>query len=321
MKRLIIMGIPHHGNIGDNAIAVAEEQLLDTYFSEYEKYYMQEDFLDICCQRAKEFITDEDVILLHGGGNIGDTYEIPEKGRRKVIETFPNNKIIIFPQTAYFSNTEKGAKELEISKQIYNRHKHLVILAREKKSYDFMKENFSNVKVYLTPDIVMTLNKAVNKPRKGALLLFRQDIEKTLNEQKFEHIKDIISKKYSTYNISDMNVGDTILNNVAGEYRTSLLDGKFNEFQNSEVVITDRLHGMIFAAITQTPCVVFGSLTHKIVESYVWLQNLEYIQFCKDIDDLESQIDKVSKVNNIKYDNSFAIDGIVPILRKEIQNV
>lgn len=319
MKRLIIMGIPHHGNIGDNAIAVAEEQLLDTYFSEYEKYYMQEDFLDICCQRAKEFINDEDIILLHGGGNIGDTYEIPEKGRRKVIETFPNNKIIIFPQTAYFSNTERGLKELEISKQIYNSHKNLVILAREKKSYDFMKENFSNVKVYLTPDIVMTLNKAVNKPRKGALLLFRQDIEKTLNEQKFEQIKEIVSKKYSSYNISDMNVGDAILNNVAGSYRTSLLDGKFNELQTSEVVITDRLHGMIFAAITQTPCIVFGSLTHKIIESYAWFKNLEYIQFCQDIEDLEAQIDKVSKINTIKYDNKFAIDGIVPILKQEIE--
>lgn len=319
MKKLIIMGIPHHGNIGDNAIAVAEEQLLDNYFAEYEKYYMQEDFLDVCCQRVKEFITDEDVILLHGGGNIGDTYVMPEKGRRKVIETFPNNKIIIFPQTAYFSDTENGKKELKISKQIYNKHKHLVILAREKKSYNLMKENFTNATVYLTPDIVMTLNKAVDKPRKGALLLFRQDVEKTLNEQKFEQIKNIVSKKYLSYNISDMNVGETILNNVAGEYRTSLLDGKFNEFQTSEVVITDRLHGMIFAAITQTPCVVFGSLTHKIVESYTWLQNLEYIQFCKDIDDLETQIDKVSKVNNIKYDNSFAIDYIVPILKKEIE--
>ncbi|MGN1326595.1 MAG: polysaccharide pyruvyl transferase family protein, partial [Clostridia bacterium] len=219
-----------------------------------------------------------------------------------------------------FSDTEKGKEELEISKRIYNKHKHLVILAREKKSYNFMNDNFFNATIYLTPDIVMTLNKTTDKPRKGALLLFRQDVEKTLDEQKFEQIKNIVSKKYSSYNISDMNVGETILNNVAGKYRAFLLDEKFNEFQTSEVVITDRLHGMIFAAITQTPCVVFGSLTHKIVESYAWLQNLEYIQFCKDINDLETKINKVSKAGNTKYDNTFAIDYIVPILRKEIEN-
>lgn len=318
MKRFIVMGIPHHGNLGDNAIAVAEEQLLNRYFTEYKKYYMQEEFLDVCCQRAKRFIHEEDVILLHGGGNIGDTYVVPEKGRRKVIETFPNNKIIIFPQTAYFSDTEKGRKELEISKKIYNNHKHLVILAREKKSYDFIKQSFISAKVYLTPDIVMTLNKAADKPRKGALLLFRKDIEKTLNTQSVEQIKNIISKRFETCYISDMNFGDKILNNVAGEYRTHLLNEKFNEFQSSEIVITDRLHGMIFAAITQTPCIVFSSLTHKIVESYSWLNNLEYIQLCEDINFLDEKIDQVCSSKKLTYDNSFAIDGIVPILKKEI---
>ena len=126
MKKLIVMGIPHHGNIGDNAIAVAEEEILYKYFGqEYKIYYMQEKFLDVCANRVKKFINDEDIVLLHGGGNIGDTYERPEKGRREVIKIFPNNKIIIFPQTAYFSDTEEGRKELEISKQIYNNHKNL----------------------------------------------------------------------------------------------------------------------------------------------------------------------------------------------------
>ena len=317
MKKLIIMGIPHHGNLGDNAIAMAEELLLDTYFTEYKKYYMQEEFLDICCQRAKKFINDEDIILLHGGGNIGDTYVRPERGRRKVIETFPNNKIIIFPQTAYFSNTENGQKELEISKSIYNKHKHLVIIAREKMSYDFMKSHIFNATIYFTPDIVMTLKKINSNSREGALLLFRGDKERTLDTDRLENIKNIILKNHFSYYISDMNIGSNI-KNIAGNYRTSLLDSKFNEFQTAKFVITDRLHGMIFAAITQTPCIVFGSLTHKTIESYSWLQNLEYIQFCEDIDKLEELIDKVNSSQNVNYDNNFAIEKIVKILKKEI---
>ena len=74
------MGIPHHGNIGDNAIAVAEENLLNTYFSDYKIYYMQEKFLDKCAKKVKKYINDEDIIFLHGGGNIGDTYENLFKG-------------------------------------------------------------------------------------------------------------------------------------------------------------------------------------------------------------------------------------------------
>ncbi len=317
MKKLIIMGIPHHGNIGDNAIAVAEEELIKKIFPQYKLYKMQEKYLDICVNRAKNFINDDDIILLHGGGNIGDTYERPEKGRREVIKTFPNNKIIIFPQTAYFSDTEKGKKELEISKEIYNAHKNLIIMAREEKSYQFMKKHFYNNKIYLTPDIVMTLNKSLNKDREGVLLLFRTDKEKTLEDQKIEKIKEIAKNKFGKYVMSDMNLGSGIVN-IGGKKREEVLNNKFEQFQSSKIAITDRLHGMIFAAITETPCVVFGNFNHKISESYKWLKKLEYIQFCDNIEEIEQAIEKVTNVKSKKYDNKFAEEAIIDVLKKEI---
>ena len=318
MKKIIVMGIPHHGNIGDNAIAVAEEELLSKYFSDYKIYYMQEKYLDVCAKKVKKYINDEDIILLHGGGNIGDTYERPEKGRREVIKLYPNNKIIIFPQTAYFSDTENGRKELEISKQIYNNHKNLVILAREEKSYSFMKEHFYNAKLYLTPDIVMTLYKPnkLYENRNGVLFLFRTDEEKTLNDKK---VKELINNKYGRVNISDMNLGKGIVK-IGGKVRDELLENKFNQLKEHKFVITDRLHGMIFAAITETPCIAFGNFNHKISESYKWLKNLKYIQYCNDINDLENQLTKIEKLvpEDIKYDNTFAEKCIVDIMLKEI---
>lgn len=317
MKKLIVMGIPHHGNIGDSAIAVAEEKILEQNFKDYKIYYLQEKYLDICSNRIKQFINDEDIILLHGGGNIGDTYIRPEKGRREVIKSYPNNKIIIFPQTAYFSNTEEGKKELKISKEIYNKHKNLVILAREEKTYEFMKQNFYNAKIYLTPDIVMTLHKKSNKNRKGALLIFRTDKEKTLKNENIEKTKEIVNKKFREYIISDMSLGSGIVN-IAGKRREEVLTKKFEQFATSEIVITDRLHGMVFAAITETPCVVFGNFNYKISESYKWLKNLEYIEFCDNIEEIENKIENVTKAENKSYDNSFAQNTIVDILKKEI---
>lgn len=317
MKKLIIMGIPHHGNIGDNAIAIAEEEIITKFFSKYKLCIMQEKYLDICVNKTKNFINDDDIILLHGGGNIGDTYERPEKGRREVIKTFPNNKIIIFPQTAYFSDTEKGKKELEKSKEIYNAHKNLIIMAREEKSYQFMKKHFYNNKIYLTPDIVITLNKSLNKNREGALLLFRTDKEKTLDDQNIEKIKEIAQNKFGKFIMSDMNLGSGIVN-IGGKKREEVLNNKFEQFQSSQIAITDRLHGMIFAAITETPCVVFGNFNHKISESYKWLKNLEYIQFCDNIEEIEQSIEKVIKTKNRKYDNKFAEETIVKILKEEM---
>lgn len=317
MKKIIIMGIPHHGNIGDNAIAIAEEELIKKFFPQYELYMMQEKYLDICVNKVKKFINNEDIIFLHGGGNIGDTYERPEKGRREVIKAFPNNKIIIFPQTAYFSDTEKGKEELQKSKEIYNEHKNLIILAREEKSYGFMKKNFYNCKIYLTPDIVMTLNKNKLSSREGALLLFRTDTEKTLENSNIEKIKEIAKNKFGNYTMSDMNLGSGIVD-IGGKKREEVLNNKFQQFQTAQIAITDRLHGMIFAAITETPCIVFGNFNHKISESYKWLKNLEYIQFCNNMEEIEQAIEKVTKTKNRKYSNKFAENTIVEILKKEI---
>lgn len=317
MKKLIIMGIPHHGNLGDNAIAIAEENILSKNFPEYKIYQIPEKYLSICVDKVKKFINDEDIILLHGGGNIGNTYLVPEEGRRKVIQTFTNNKIIIFPQTAYFGNDKNGKEQLEISKEIYNKHTNLVILAREEKSYYFMKEHFYNAKVYLTPDIVMCLRKNSNMIRKNILFLFRNDKEKILKKEEKLKIEEIIKNHFGDYIESDMHLGEDVIN-MGGNNRQQALESKFKQFQSSKLVVTDRLHGMIFAAITETPCIVLGSLDHKIIESYRWFKNLNYIEFCNNIEDFEQLMKKVIQCKERKYDNTFAKESIIKILKKEI---
>lgn len=317
MKKLILVGEPHHNNLGDNMIAVAERKIVQEAFSEYDFCVMPEEKLDVCIDRAKKYINDEDVILFHGGGNLGDTYKIIENRRRKVIETFPNNKIIILPQTIYFSDTIDGKLELECTKKIYNSHKNLVMLAREEKSYEFMKRHFENAKVYLTPDIVMTMNLQENKNREGALLVFRNDKEKVFNDDEIKKIECDISGTYGSVKYTDM-IAIKKRYSIAGEYRKKLLDEKIGQFQSSKVVVTDRLHGMIFAAITGTPCIAFRNFNHKIKESYNWIKNLDYIEFCDNISEFKNSFEKIKEIQKTKYNNTFAKDIIVNVLREEI---
>ena len=116
-----------------------------------------------------------------------------------------------------------------------------------------------------------------------------------------------------------MNLGKGIVK-IGGKVRDELLENKFNQLKEHKLVITDRLHGMIFAAITETPCIAFGNFNHKISESYKWLKNLKYIQYCDDIDDLENQLAKIEKLvpEDIKYNNMFAEKCIADIMQKEI---
>lgn len=314
MKKIILMGVPHHGNIGDNAISIAEENMIKKYFPKLDLIQLPEKNLIEEAEKIRNLINDDDVILLHGGGNIGDTYFVPEEGRRFIIKTFPNNKIIVFPQTAYFDSLE----ELEKSKEIYNAHKNLIIMAREEKTFDFMKKKFNKCKIYLTPDIVFSMKMKMNLERKNVLFLFRNDKEKTMNVNEQEQIKDIIIKKYGGYILSDMHLGEDVTD-MQGQKKYDVVKSKFEQFNKSKLVVTDRLHGMIFAAITETPCVVVGSYTHKTIESYKWIKNLEYIKFCNNIENIEEDIQSVMESKNIKYDNTFAEELISKILLDEIQ--
>ena len=313
MKKLILMGVPHHGNTGDSAIAVAEEEILQKYFNDFEIIQFPEKNLCGYIKENRNMVNDEDVILLQGGGNMGDLYPGIEIGKRCAIETFPNNKIIIFPQTIYYNNK----LEFEKSIKIYNSHKNLIIMAREQKSYDIMKKYFDKCKVYLTPDIVMTMKKSMNLKREEGLLLFREDKEKSISKIDKNKITEILKKMYGKYSVTDTHLGHDNFD-MKGEIRANILKEKFEKLNRAKVVITDRLHGMIFAAITETPCVALNSYTHKTVESYKWFKNLEYIELCDDINLLEDKIKKVTLCKNIYYDNTFAEDIISKILLYEI---
>ena len=56
-------------------------------------------------------------------------------------------------------------------------------------------------------------------------------------------------------NISDMIVSEQ--GQISTEERNKIIINKLNQFKSSKIVITARLHGMIFSALTEIPCIVF----------------------------------------------------------------
>ena len=207
------------------------------------------------------------------------------------------------PQSIYFKDTEYGKEELEKSKKIYNSHKNLTLIARETVSYEIMKKEFPKVNVILTPDIVMYLNKTQEKSRKGIIFALRRDVEKVLTDEQFQKIDEITSKYFENKTITDTRIGEPIYCNE----REEVVEAKFEQFRNAELVITDRLHGMIFSVITSTPCIALGNYNHKIESSFEWLKNQGYIRFLKSTENIEENIKELKEKFNCKYNNEFAI--------------
>ncbi|MDN6852548.1 MAG: polysaccharide pyruvyl transferase family protein, partial [Tetragenococcus koreensis] len=88
--------------------------------------------------------------------------------------------------------------------------------------------------------------------------------------------------------------------------RDWLLTLKLDQIKASEVVVTDRLHGMIFSAITQTPCLVFDNNYGKASAFYYnWLEDLDYIQHTTETDPKKL----TAMVKDLKnYDHSDTLD-------------
>lgn len=304
MKKVVLFGVPTYGNIGDAAIVLATEEFIKDNLSEYEYIKVLDDETEQKIEELKKILTTEDIILLQGGGNLGDEYVLLEERRRMIIEAFPNNKIILMPQTIYFNNTEYGKSELEKTKKVYNSHKNLTLTARENISLETMKKEFYNANVIFTPDIVMYLNKTEERERTGVLLTLRKDLEKVLTQEQTEKMQNIVAKYFDDVKETDTHLGDIA---IPCSVRKEVFENKIEEFRNAELVITDRLHGMIFAAITSTPCIAIGNYNHKIKSSFEWLKGQKYIKFLDNINSLDEAIVELKEYKNCSYNNEFVL--------------
>ena len=303
--RYFVIDTPEHVNLGDSAIVLAQ-------FSFLEKCGIpRSDIKEITSSEhikydkiIKKYIRPKDIIVIDGGGSMGDQWFAEEQKQRAILTDFPKNKVIIFPQTIYYSDTPFGHAEQEKSVPVYNGRAGLTLVAREKKSYDIMQTLYPATPILLTPDIVLSATGAVlgvqKKKRNGTLLCFRTDEEQAMTQQERQTIEAYLQAKNSTYRFTDM-YSDCPVNK---ENRRECVQKKINEFAAAELVITDRLHGMLFAALAQTPCIAFSNYNQKVEGTYAWIQYLPYIRFVKSVEEAKVAFTELKRIKNCKFDNA-----------------
>lgn len=300
---IVFIATPLHGNLGDHAIVYSQErffadrglekQIVEINSPDYQRY----------SQEIKEIIKANDIIVIDGGGSMGSLWLKEEHKMQDILKRFPENPIIIFPQTIFYSNDNFGKLELKNSAEVYSAHRNLHICAREEVSYDFMKKVYPTVDILLVPDMVLYLSDIQRDyPRDGVLLCLREDKEKQLDNKKIEKI--VYELKQRGLNVR--NESTVIPECIPEQSRILKLDEKWNKFSSAKIVITDRLHGMIFAAITGTPCIAFDNSSGKVGNVYNWIKKLPYIHFVNDSTKIEEIIDDLILNDNVeyKYDNT-----------------
>lgn len=279
-KKVIVALAANYGNLGDVAITKAQLNFLQEQYPQrlIIPFYISETFTNL--KSLKAAINEDDIITIVGGGNLGNLYPDIEYARQLIIRKFPKNKIIIFPQSIYFNEGKDGLKSLKKCSKVYGKHKELTLCIRDKFSKEKYGKYFSCSQKVI-PDIVFSMKPKVNSAsdRNGTILCLRSDQEGNISDQARKLISEYVEKKntvinYDTHvgNISDVNLLNKALENI------------LKSFSEAQLVITDRMHGMVFSYITDTPCIVISHNSYKIQGCYDWIKEANFIKIYNEED-------------------------------------
>lgn len=312
-----LLDAPTHDNLGDHAIAYAQQKFIEQTLPDARILEIPVQLVPMHLPLIRKHIRPDDLFCMIGGGNFGDEYLMHEHTKREVCRLFPDNRVIIFPQTISYSDTPRGRRELELTRQALNCSRHLTITARDKVSHRRAQDWFPDAACILTPDIVLTLAPVtVDAPRKGILCCLRRDQERNESICASDVANALAREQYA------FSLSDTIASHgVSIRQRPQELEAKWREFQGAELVITDRLHGMIFSCITSTPCVVIDNYNHKIRNFYqTWLKDVSSIRFAEKAEEILPLTRELLAQGRIPWDPAGLAEYYAPLreaLRKE----
>ncbi len=309
-KCIFVFNSPLHGNLGDHAILMAQRQIFSRYL---DRYNIIDISTELCLDNStliRDNIEKDDIIVISDGGFIGTLYNIEQRSVLKALEFGVNNPVIIMPQTIFFSKDKNGAKELAKFKTKINKCSNIQIFVRDKQSYNFMVEQVvENTEIcHLNCDLVTFLEIELPKlKRENVLFCLRTDKEK-LETKAVDEIKQRLIE--AGYKIDYRN---TIIDQkiYTLEERNELVTDIITHFSKYKLVITDRLHGMLFSAVSSTACIAFDNLSRKSTGIYEnSLHVVPYI-ICTDNNTSfdKTVLDDLLNLDDIEYDKELFADS------------
>lgn len=299
-KKVYMFCAPDYENLGDHAIAAAEQRFF------FDKFNIE--ISEVPCRSyikiapiANKHIRPTDLILITGGGFLGSLWPFTEHQARETIRMYKDNKIIIMPQTLYWEDSPRLREERKDTQMVYADHPNLTFCARDRVTEKMARELYPSCNTILVPDMVLYndwKDYFENSPkRKGTLLCLKKDKESVLSDECHDYLFALGERLCGTAFDGNTN----IRNLVSFEERDVALKKKLKEFRSADLVITDRLHGLIFAAITETPCVALDNCNHKIRESFAWVGHLPYLRYADSIEKVETLAQQAILTTERKY--------------------
>ncbi len=277
---------PIHSNIGDLLIWKGTET------------WIKEMNFNVVCRsninnKRLPGLDTNTIILLHGGGNFGDIYK-HQKYRERIINNYPNNKIIGLPQTIHYLDNSN----ISTSSKIINNHPNISLFLRDHKSLEFAINHFPNASNHLCPDMatfLFPMKTHSGHVKKHNLFLLRRDVEAsdymidTSNHDWIGDWSDIVSRYQHlirAYQAYSKLSGHLILCDKSFSIWKSLanniIDKSILTISSAKLVTTSRLHGCILALLLGIPVNLLDNNYGKNLNYFnTWLSNCTLCSFEK----------------------------------------
>lgn len=305
---IFLIGTPLHGNVGDQAIAMAEYKYLEQHLKRNQNIVeIPSKYITMHIDRWERLIADN-TILIHGGGFIGSLWPEEYNMIKKIIEVFNENHMVILPQTIYYNSI---CDEIKDFNALLAKCRYVTLCAREEISYEFALKYLPDSNPQLIPDMVTYLDSKMFQidfsiKRSGVLLCLRDDIEKIIDDSAYD---TILSSVLKYFDVNEIWHTDTFINQTVYPYqRKKIVRQKILEFSRAKLIVTDRLHGMVMAAVANTPCIVLSNCNHKVKGVYCWIKNNRYIRYIENLSEFENQIIELLATKNYNYSNKVSIE-------------
>ncbi len=289
-----LLDFPNHSNVGDSAIWFGEK----TYLRDIKASVVYTCDITTFSKDQPTAKVGNGVILLHGGGSLGDLWPQYQRFRERIISLFPDNQIVQLPQSIYFSQTGT----LKQAKEIFNQHPQLTLLLRDEKSFEFARNEF-RAKSFLCPDMAFALGTLPRpqRPTKQIVWLKRTDIESAWRSSTFVNGSEVHEVDWLDEAPTFISGFNRFLTDQGGLHPRRLkyfktaasvtydrlarerFDRGCKILSSGEVVMTDRLHGHILSLLMGIPHVCLDNIYGKLKNFYeTWTKNSSLTHFANE---------------------------------------
>ena len=189
----------------------------------------------------------------------------------------------------------------------------LSVCIREEKSLERFKTRFPEIATLFIPDMAFYIqDKIVHERCDNILLCLRTDKEKSFTPN--HNILTLIESCGFSVTETSTVIDKTIPVGMSSLY----VYDKLTEFATAKLVITDRLHGLIFSALTNTPCIAFDNLSGKVHSIYSWLDSISTIKLASCIEDVSKNINFLygKEGSDVNLKDSF--EQLIMLVRKRL---